>query len=122
MIKSGEHERLEFKTSLRWDVKRNQVNRELEKTVMKTITAFLNSEGGHLLMGVDDKGQPMGLENDFASLSKSDADGFENHFTNVFRDVIGPEYRRFVKVSFHEVDGKEVCLLSVTKSSKPPAQ
>src|SRR3989338_6411923 len=32
LINSGEHEKLEFKTSLRWDANRNQVSRELEKT------------------------------------------------------------------------------------------
>ena len=68
MMRFGEHERLEFKTSLRWDAKRNQVNKELEKTIMKTVAAFLNSEGGCLLIGIDDSGEPVGLENDFKSI------------------------------------------------------
>src|SRR3990167_3633054 len=94
IIKSGEHERLEFKTSLRWDSKRDMVNKELEKAVMKTVAAFLNSDGGHLLIGVGDKGQPTGLEKDFASLPKPDSDGFENHFNNLFNQMIGPKFRR----------------------------
>ena len=119
ILRSGEHEKLEFKTSLRWDMKQNQVNRELEKTVMKTVTAFLNSDGGHLLMGVDDKGEPVGLENDFASLVRQDTDGFENHFNNLFRSMVGPEFRRLVKLKFDDIGGKTVCLASVEPGHKP---
>ena len=119
MLKSGEHEKLEFKTSLRWDVKHNQVNRELERTVMKTITAFLNSEGGNLLIGVDDRGKPVGLENDLASLTKSDTDGFENHFNNLFKSMVGPEFRRLVKLTFNDTENKTICLVSVEPGHKP---
>lgn len=119
MLKSGEHEKLEFKTSLRWDMKQNQVNKELEKMAMKTITAFLNSEGGHLLIGVDDKGNPTGIENDFASLTRSDADGFENHFNNIFSSMIGPEFRRLVKLNFNNIENKTICLINVEPGHKP---
>ncbi|OGN31837.1 MAG: hypothetical protein A3J01_00770 [Candidatus Yanofskybacteria bacterium RIFCSPLOWO2_02_FULL_45_18] len=119
MLKGGEHEKLEFKTSLRWDVARNQINKELEKTVMKTVTAFLNSNGGYLVIGVNDKGEPMGLEKDFASLVRQDADGFENHFNNLFNSMVGPEFRRLVKLTFNNVGGKTVCLANVESSNKP---
>src|SRR3989344_226131 len=119
MLKTGEHEKLEFKTSLRWDMKQNQVNRELEKTVMKTVTAFLNSDGGHLLMGVDDKGKPIGLENDFASLVRQDADGFENHFNNLFKSMVGSEFRRLIKLTFNNIENKTICLINVEPGHKP---
>lgn len=119
IIKSGEHNKLEFKTTFRWDVNRGQVNKELEKAVMKTIAAFLNSDGGNLLIGVDDKGNPIGLERDFNSLPKSDIDGFENHFNNIFNAMIGPEFRRLVKLAFDKVDDKTVCLTDVQSSHKP---
>ena len=119
IIKSGEHEKLEFKTSLRWDIKQNMVNKELEKAVMKTVAAFLNSDGGHLLIGVDDGGEPVGLENDIATLVRQNADGFENHFNNIFNSMIGAEFRRFVKLKFDSVNGKVVCLANVEPSHKP---
>ena len=119
MLKLGEHDKLEFKASLRWDIKRNQVNKELEKTIMKTVAAFLNSEGGCLLIGIDDSGEPVGLENDFATLAKPGADGFENHFNNLFNSMIGPEFRQFVKLSFNDINRKAVCLANVEPSHKP---
>lgn len=119
LLKSGENNKLEFKTSLRWDVKRNQVNKELEKTIMKTITAFLNSEGGHLVIGANDSGEPVGLENDIASLPKQDTDGFENHFNNLFNSMVGPEFRRFIQLEFNNINGKTVCLISIEPGYKP---
>jgi len=119
MLETGEHEKLEFKTSLRWDTKQNQVNKELERTAMKTITAFLNSEGGYLLVGVDDKGKPIGLENDFASLARPDADGFENHFNNLFKSMVGSEFRRLVKLTFNNIGDKIICLINVEPGHKP---
>lgn len=119
IINSKEHEKLEFKTTFRWDVKRNQVNKDLEKTVMKTVTAFMNSDGGSLLIGVDDSGNPTGLEQDLASLQKPNHDGFENHFNNIFNNMIGPELRYLVKLKFNNMGDKTVCLVSVDSSSKP---
>ena len=119
MIRRGEHEKLEFKSSMRWDVQKNQVNKELERSVMKTIAAFLNSAGGSLVIGLNDQGNPTGLAADFASLTKQSEDGFENHFNNVFGSMLGPEFRQFVKLSFHEVEGKSVCLVRVDRSSQP---
>ena len=119
IIAEGEHEGLEFKTSLRWDIHQNKVNKNLEKVVMKTIVAFLNSEGGQLVVGVDDNGKIIGLENDFKSLPKASADGFQNHFTNLFHTMIGPEFRQFIELTFHEIDNKNCCLISVLPANRP---
>ncbi|MBI2064784.1 MAG: putative DNA binding domain-containing protein [Candidatus Yanofskybacteria bacterium] len=119
LLSGGEHERLEFKTSLRWDMKLNKVNKSLERAVMKTIAAFLNSAGGRLAIGVDDSGQVVGLENDYRSLPKSNADGFQNHFTNIFHSMIGPEFRQFVDLSLQKKDGKDFCLVNVLPADRP---
>lgn len=119
IIHTGEHEQLEFKTSLRWDVKRDQVNKELERGVMKTITAFLNSAGGTLVIGVDDHREVFGLESDIASLAKQNHDGFENHFNNLFVSMIGPEFRQYVKLSFHYINNKSVSLIQVDQAHRP---
>lgn len=119
LLAQGEHEKLEFKSSLRWDAQGNRVNKNLEKSIMKTVAAFLNSEGGYLVIGADDKGTPVGLVADYATLNKPNADGFENHFTNLFNTAIGAEFRRFVKLTFQNLNNKEVCVVRVMPSTKP---
>jgi len=114
-----EHERLEFKSSLRYDHKIGQTNRELERTAMKTIAAFLNTKGGHLVIGISDKKEPIGLEKDYGTLRRPDSDGFENHFTLVFNTMIGPEFRHFVKVWFSILAAADICIVQVAPSTRP---
>lgn len=71
------------------------------------------------MIGVDDQGKPVGLENDIATLVKTDTDGFENHFNNLFKSMVGPEFRRLVKLKFDNIGGKTVCLASVEPGHKP---
>ncbi len=77
LMATGENDRIEFKSSLRWDVKEQRVNKQLEKVVVKTLAGFLNAEGGTLLIGVDDAGAVIGLAGDYEALRKRDRDGFE---------------------------------------------
>lgn len=119
LVRNGEHDKLEFKTSLRWDARGHKVNKAVERSVLKTIAAFMNSGGGHLVIGVDDKGNPLGLENDYSSLNKPNADGFENHFTNLFNAAIGAEFRRFVRCTFYNIEDKEICVVEALASPKP---
>ncbi len=119
LLSKDEHENLEFKSTFRWDMRQNAVNKVLEKSVMKTITAFLNSQGGHLVIGVDDNKTIIGLASDYGSLIRKDADGFENHFTQVFHNMIGAEFRQFIKLNWSQIDGKECCVVSVLPSRKP---
>lgn len=119
LLNKDEHENLEFKSTFRWDTRQNAVNHVLEKSVMKTIAGFLNSQGGHLVMGIGDNKSIVGLASDYDSLVRKDADGFENHFTQVFRNMIGAEFRQFIKLSWSQIDNKECCLVSVAPSHKP---
>ncbi|MGC9603162.1 MAG: RNA-binding domain-containing protein [Minisyncoccia bacterium] len=114
-----EHEQLEFKSSLRFDRRMNQLNRELEKAAMKTVAAFLNSKGGYLVIGMDDSKKPLGLRDDYETLQRKDGDGLENHFTQTFNAMIGPEFRHLVKLWFYEMEGLDVCVVQVAPSSRP---
>ena len=119
LLKKNEHENLEFKSTFRWDTRQNIGKKTLEKSQMKTVAAFLNSQGGHLVMGIDDNKAVVGLALDYNSLVRKDADGFENHFTQVFHNMIGAEFRQLVKLNWSGVDGKECCVVSVSPSQKP---
>ncbi len=64
LLKAGESAVLEYKSSLRWDLKLQKYNADLIKVVFKTIAGFMNVEGGTLLIGVDDSGTVLGVEYD----------------------------------------------------------
>ncbi|MXO91063.1 GmrSD restriction endonuclease domain-containing protein [Pontixanthobacter aquaemixtae] len=115
MIAEGESEELEFKQTLRWDIKEAKVNKGLEQVVVKTIAAFANSYGGGtLLIGVSDVGEAVGLDNDYASLGDADKDRFEIHLRNLFADAFGQNFTASkLKIAFPEVEGSEICQIDV---------
>jgi predicted HTH transcriptional regulator len=119
LVLEGESSKLELKQTFRWDVKLKDTNKALEKAVIKTVAAFLNSDGGNLIIGVDDSGSIYGLEDDYNSLVRKDRDGFENHFNQVIKNMIGAEFRRYIDLSFEKIEDKDVCLVSVSPSPKP---
>lgn len=120
-IMEGESEFIEFKSSLRWDIRKNQVNKELESKIMKTISGFMNSNGGVLLIGVDDDGNILGLENDFLSFNKKqDRDGFELQITSLIKKYIGNEYLKNYNINFEEIEEKIVCKIVVPTRCKKP--
>lgn len=119
LLKENEHDRLEFKSSLRFDYRVGQANREIEKSAMKTIAAFMNSKGGYLILGVSDTRAPLGLQNDYRTLQRKDSDGFENHFTQSMNGMIGPEFRNLVKLWFHNMDEHDLCVIQVLPSPRP---
>ena len=117
LIAAGESETLEFKSSLRWDRREDQVNKILEGVVVKTLAGFLNAVGGTLLIGVDDAGAPVGLAADYGTLKKQDRDGFEQHLLALLvRDLGGAASAAFLTVNFHEVDGQDICQVTVEPS------
>ncbi|HXV26555.1 MAG TPA: RNA-binding domain-containing protein [Candidatus Paceibacterota bacterium] len=114
-----EHEGLEFKSSLRWDVRERKVNRALEKAAMKTVAAFLNSRGGHLVLGIADDRTVRGVHEDIATLARKDRDGFETHVGNLFNSMIGAHLRECLTVGWRSRDGKPYCVLTVAPSIQP---
>src|SRR6185369_351200 len=61
IIAEGENDRTEFKSTLRWNLKENKIDHGVEIAWLKTIAAFLNTDGGRLVIGVDDRGVPLGI-------------------------------------------------------------
>lgn len=74
----------------------------------KEVIAFANTEGGVIYIGVDDKGNPTGLEN---------VDDTYTRITNGIRDAILPDVTMFVKYTLEE--GK-IIRIEVSEGSYKP--
>ena len=119
LIAQGESHDLEFKSSFRWDCKESRVNRSLEAPVLKTVAGFLNASGGALLIGVDDSGTIVGLENDYQTLKKKNRDGFEQAVVSAVATKLGGDVAPYVHVVFHRVATHEICRLIVSPAPRP---
>lgn len=116
MILGGESDKLEFKSTIRTNLQTGEPDKRMEKAVLKTLVAFMNTDGGTLLIGVSDDGTIRGI----------DLDGFDNrdklnlHFTNMISSSIGNEFLPYIH--FNLVDFSEdvaVMRATCTRSKKP---
>ena len=119
LIKNGEDEYLEFKSSLRYDYRQQKPNKALEGVIAKTLAGFMNTQGGSLLIGVADDGSILGLEPDYNTLHRKDSDGFTQMITSLISSKMGTPACRLVRILFHKQEGKEVCRIIVLPSPVP---
>lgn len=105
---------VEYKSTLEWDTRKGARSQELLYGVLRTLVAFLNTEGGVLYLGVGDDGNPKGLTDDFALINDaSKEDVFENRLREIMKNNIDPIPLSAVTVSFPEIAGIKVCQLVV---------
>ena len=119
IIEKGESDSVEFKSSLRWDYKQQKPNKNLELVIVKTISAFLNTEGGLLFIGIDDDCKILGIEKDYQSLNKKNSDGFILSLINIVNQSLGKIYHKNISINIVSIDKKDVCVVSIEKSSQP---
>jgi predicted HTH transcriptional regulator len=119
-IAEGESAELEFKSTLRWDLNEQEINKRLEDAVLKTVAAFANSQGGSLLIGVNDDGEVLGLEHDYASLGDVDRDGLELHIRNLLNQAFGKGVvASHISIKFPTVADQMICRVVVKPVSNP---
>lgn len=116
LISQSEGSDLEFKSSLRWDYHRNTKHEDIEMAVVKTLAAFLNTDGGTLIIGVNDEGDVLGLEKDYATLRKKNCDGFQLHLTRLISDELEKTTCQYIHPEFHCIGGLDVCKIEVDAS------
>ena len=119
MILAGEGQLVEFKSTMRYDMHTHQINKKLEHVIAKTVAAFMNSDGGNLFIGVDDKQNALGLDLDYGTLKKPDRDGFQVHIGNLLNSYIGKEVMKLWKLDWPNYDDKQICLVKITAANKP---
>ncbi|MEA3350768.1 MAG: BREX system Lon protease-like protein BrxL [Chloroflexota bacterium] len=115
LIDRGESDQVEFKSTLRWNLYAGQIDKDIEYSVLKTIVAFLNKEGGTLLVGIEDDGSVLGIEPD----RFSNEDKYLLHFGNLVNDKIGKQHADYIRWGLREIQSKRI--LRVDCSPSPDA-
>jgi uncharacterized protein with ParB-like and HNH nuclease domain len=120
LINSDEDHFLEFKSTMRYSMTEKQIDKKLEDVILKTVSAFNNSDGGKLLIGVSDDKEILGLQNDYNTLREGNRDHFELHLRNLLNNSFTKEYISInVRIHFPIVEDEEVCLVDIKYGTKP---
>ncbi|MEM9024168.1 MAG: RNA-binding domain-containing protein [Bacteroidota bacterium] len=115
IVESGESDSIEFKSTLRWNLYTNKKDKAMEKAVLKTLAAFMNSNGGILIIGVADDGRALGLEND----RFPDHDKLLLHLTNLIKTRIGPDFLQYLHFSIEAMDEQDILRVDCMPASGP---
>jgi ATP-dependent DNA helicase RecG len=101
IIRGGENIAVEFKES----------KKKLNRDVYDSVCAFLNRYGGHLLLGVRDNGDVIGVDkNSVAQIKKDFATAINNPQT------LNPSF--YLAIEDIEVDGKVILYINIPESSQ----
>ncbi|MBX2817117.1 MAG: putative DNA binding domain-containing protein [Saprospiraceae bacterium] len=115
LISMGESEFVEFKATLRTNTYTGSRDKNLSIPIIKTIAAFLNSDGGTLIVGVSDEGEATGVA----------IDGFENddrmflHITSLIKSRIGSLFLDFIKYEAIEMSGAKIMRIECSAATTP---
>jgi len=82
---------------------------------LKTIVAFLNTEGGILLVGVEDNGNILGLDLD----QLPNDDKYLLHFANLINGKIGKQFVNQIQYVLKVIDDKKILRVDCKTSSTP---
>ena len=114
-LKKGENENQEFKSTLRTNLHTNQIDKNIENSVLKTIASFLNSRGGTLYIGVTDDTKILGIEKDnFENIDK-----FQLHLTNLIKQKIGKKSFGRIKIELIKLKDRHISRIEVRPSKTP---
>ncbi len=118
-LASDETATLEFKASLRTPVgpprleeqrSPKELRRVLEREVIETLAAFLNTDGGTLLIGVKDDRTVIGIEVDYPNVSGS-RDGWRLTFDNLVSRDLGTDAQGRIDLQTEPWEGHTVAVV-----------
>ena len=88
-----------------------EYKREFTDAIKYAVTAFANTDGGKIYIGIEDNGNICGVDDVDMTLLRT---------TNMIRDAIRPDVTMFVECSVSEMDGKQVVEISVLRGTARP--
>ena len=115
LIEQGESDIVEFKSSLRWNIKKQSKDKLYEHDALKAIAAFLNTKGGTLLIGVKDDKTIIGIGEDrFENFDKMFL-----HLTKLIKENIGAIHTEFTNFEVETIEEKHVFRIDCEPATTP---
>ena len=119
LIQDGESATVEFKSTARYNMYTKERDEAISWAVIKTIAAFMNTDGGSLLIGVNDDGAPVGIDLDFPFVKGNNRDGWWLWITTTIKNALGAVAASDIQVHYCTLNDRTIALLEVRRGSNP---
>jgi hypothetical protein len=118
-IREGESKYLEFKETMSLNVRTQSRDDKMIVSALKTIVAFLNADGGTLLIGVHDNGEILGIEKEIEKLHKGINDKYLLHCKDLIKSRIGREFFEYIDYSTLDMGDHTILKFACKRSEIP---
>ena len=115
LIRIGESDAVEFKSTLRVNLHTEKIDSRMEHAVLKTLSGFLNTNGGRLVVGVSDDGTPVGIEAD----RFPNEDKMSLHLVNIVNGRMGPDAWINMHANFDDYENHRILVVHCEGSRSP---
>lgn len=88
-----------------------ELKREYTEDIRKSVTAFANTDGGKIYIGIQDNGSVVGI---------TQKDDLMTRVSNMIRDSIRPDVTLFTDISIEQFDRKNVLVIHVQRGTARP--
>lgn len=126
LLTSDESARLEFKASLRMPVDPDPANRPLgvlkraiEREVIETLAAFLNTDGGTLIIGVKDDHTIVGIDVDYDCVKPRNRDGWRLTFDHLVTNQLGAEVMNCIDLQLEPWHDRTIAVIQCSPREEP---
>ena len=126
LLASDESARLEFKASLRTPVDPNpgskslkELRRAIEHEAIKTLAAFLNTDGGTLIIGVKDDHTIVGIDVDYDCVKPRNRDGWCLTFDHLVTHWLGAEVMKCIDLRLEPWDDHTIAVIRCSAREEP---
>ncbi|WP_052131722.1 N-6 DNA methylase [Vibrio coralliilyticus] len=126
LIALGETRQMEFKQSFFANVDKIrgtdikiERDSEVQGEVLKDVASFMNTEGGTLLIGVNDKGKVTGVELELKRFKWKKMDNYFQELGAQLESRLGRDYHQFCKLTEVEIDGRIVAQIDCKPAPFP---
>lgn len=117
-LRRGESDSVEFKATLRLDLRTMQVSQVVESEVARAVAAMANFEGGTVLVGVEDDGHILGIQREFKTLGRKNRDAWELKLREVLNRHLDRDFVASAIVEYEEHEESTVAIIRVPRSQE----
>lgn len=126
LLEINETKEIEFKQFFflkHQDVYKNEGNAKRcddeQAKVTKNIASFLNTDGGTLLIGVNDEGKPTGVDTEMKRLQITKLEKYFKDLENTVTNLLGDSVSKLLTLSSVIVEDKNIVVVDCLPSPKP---
>ena len=106
LIEKGESDQVEFKAS---------IDKYQKISIVKTLAAFLNFNGGTIFCGVEDeRGIILGIDN-----GQKEIDNFKRALTGEIKYKLGAQFLKYISFDIEEIDKRTIIRIDCNSSNCP---